>query len=188
MLPPPDAPPPPSSDDAQRQDKSQAAGELFGTVYEELRSIADILARRERSSSLHATALVNEAYLALCQRDPGLSYARDHFLRTAARVMRHLLIDHKRSRATRERHTGGPLPVFDEIVDRYESHVGDLLVVEEALQRIAEDDPETVRLIDLRFFAGLSLTECAQAMDVSVRTVSRWWQLAKAQLMRELRP
>ncbi len=176
--------PPPNSDDPQPP--GQAAGDLFGIVYEELRAIADALARRERTSSLHATALLNEAFVALCKRGTQAPYARDHFLRTAARVMRHLLIDHKRSRATRARHTGGPRPPFDDIVDRYESSVGDLLAVEEALHRIAVDDPESVRLIELRFFAGLSLPECAKAMDVSVRTVSRWWQLARAQLAREL--
>ncbi len=166
---------------------AQAAGHLFSLVYGELHTIANNLSRNQGSGSIHATALVNEAYLALCQRDPNRTFGREHFLRTAARVMRHLLIDHKRSSAARRRREAERQPL-DEIVDRYESRVGDLLLVAEALERIGRDDPDSVRLIDLRFFVGLTMDECATAMEVSPRTVRRWWLLARARLAKELKP
>ncbi|MEO6597286.1 MAG: ECF-type sigma factor [Planctomycetota bacterium] len=165
--------------------EAQAAAQLFSLVYGELHAIANSLARNNHSS-VQATALVNEAYLALCEREPNRTFERDHFLRTAALVMRHLLIDHKRRSASRHRHITTERLPLDELVDRYEARVGDLLVVAEALDRIAIDDPESVRLIDLHFFAGLSLTECASAMDVSPRTITRWWALARARLAKEL--
>lgn len=173
---------PPGEGDAQ-----QAAEHLFSQVYGELHSIANKLSRKQGSDSVHATMLVNEAYLALCQREPGRTFGREHFLRTAARVMRHLLIDHKRSSAARRRREA-QRQLLDDIVDRYEERVGDLLVVAEALERIGREDPDTVRLIDLRFFVGLTMEECAQTMDVSVRTAARWWKLARARLAKELKP
>jgi RNA polymerase sigma factor (TIGR02999 family) len=165
----------------------QAAADLFSLVYSELHTIANRLSRGETSGSVHATMLVNEAFLALCQREPNRAYARQHFLRTAAVVMRHLLIDHKRSSSARRRREVERQPL-DEIVDRYEARVGDLLVVADAIERIGRDDPELVRLIDLRFFVGLTMEECAKAMEVPVRTITRWWQLARARLAKELQP
>ncbi|MBX3463200.1 MAG: sigma-70 family RNA polymerase sigma factor [Planctomycetes bacterium] len=172
-------------DPATRPDDAQAAGELFALVYGELHAIAHNLSRR--SGSVDATALINEAYLALCRRDPNRQFGREHFLRTAARVMRHLLIDHRRSSAARRRREA-ERHLLDDIVDRYEARVGDLLAVNDALERIGRDDPDTVRLIDLRFFVGLSLEECATAMQVSSRTITRLWRLARARLARELQP
>lgn len=184
---PPDGPGDGSKSAPPTAGEGQAAAELFALVYGELHTIADNLSRGDASGSVRATALVNEAYLALCRRDPNRAFGREHFLRTAARVMRHLLIDHKRSSAARRRREALRQPL-DEIVDRYEERVGDLLVVAEALERIGRDDPDTVRLIDLRFFCGLTLQECAKAMEVSPRTITRLWQLARARLARELKP
>ena len=183
-MPPTNSPP----DNAPPSDPRLGAEALFAAVYSELHSIASRLSRGNRSPSLQATALVNEAYLKLCQRDPDRAFDRQHFLRIAARVMRHLLIDHKRSRAARVRLEAADQPALDLIVARYESRVGDLLVVAEALDRIGRDDPDSVRLIDLHFFAGLSLPECAAAMTISVSTARRWWLLARARLAKELKP
>lgn len=177
--------PDPSEQHQAGDGDEQAAQELFSLVYNELHSIANKLSRN--AGSVHATALVNEAYVALCRRDPNQPFKRDHFLNTAAVVMRHLLIDHRRSSEARRRREAGREPL-DEIVARYEARVGDLLEVEDALKRIAADDPDTVRLIDLRFFVGLTLAECATAMGVSTRTITRMWQLARARLMKELGP
>jgi RNA polymerase sigma factor (TIGR02999 family) len=161
---------------------------LFVAVHAELHKIASRISRGDRNPSMHATVLVNEAYLALRGRTEERTFERQHFLRTAARVMRHLLIDHKRSRAVRQRHVESARPGLDQIVERYESRVGDLLTVADALERIGKDDPDSVRLIDLHFFAGLSLAECAEALDISLSTAQRWWQLARARLARELAP
>lgn len=161
------------------------AGALFTAVYDELRQIAGRLARGSGSATLRATALVHEAYLALCNQKPEPRYERQHFLRTAARVMRHLLIDHKRGRR-REQSIGTDAELFDAIVARYEAQVGDLEEVEAALERIGRDDPDSVRLIELRFFAGLTLPECASAMEISESTAGRWWRFARARLAKEL--
>jgi RNA polymerase sigma factor (TIGR02999 family) len=174
----------PTDDPPATAGDQQAAEQLFALVYGELHRIANNLSR---SSSMRATTLINEAYLALCRRDPSRPFGREHFLRTAARVMRHLLIDHRRSNAARRRREAERQPL-DDIVDRYEARVGDLLAVGDALERIGRDDPDTVRLIDLRFFVGLTLEECARAMDVSPRTVTRLWRLARARLAKELQP
>lgn len=161
---------------------------LFAAVHAELHRMARRISRGSSDPSLRATALVNEAYLALAGHSPERVFERQHFLRTAARVMRHLLIDHKRSRARRENHLATSQPLLDRILDRYEARVGDLLQVADAIEQIGKDDPDSVRLIDLHFFAGLSLPECAETMQVSLSTVQRWWQLARARLARELEP
>lgn len=161
---------------------------LFAAVHAELHLIARRISRGSCDPSLRATVLVNEAYLAMAGQSPDRVFERQHFLRTAARVMRHLLIDHKRSRARRESHIATSQPLLDLILDRYEARVGDLLQVSDAIERIGKDDPDSVRLIDLRFFAGLSLPECAEAMQISLSTVQRWWQLARARLAKELGP
>lgn len=161
---------------------------LFVAVHAELHAMARHIARGNSDPSLRATALVNEAYVRLRGDATERVFERQHFLRTAARVMRHLLIDHKRSRARRQRHIDPTRDAFDAILERYESRVGDLLEVAEAIERIGRDDPDSVRLIDLRFFAGLSLPECAEAMAISLSTAQRWWQLARARLAKELGP
>lgn len=177
-----------SPEDLPQPYAPMGADALFAAVYGELHAIAAQLARGDRDPSAGATALVNEAYVRLCQRSPERAFERQHFLRTAARVMRHLLIDHKRSRAVRERHLETTHQPLDAIVARYETHVGDLLAVADALERIGASDPDSVRLIDLHFFAGLSLPECAVAMGISASTAQRWWQLARARLAKELAP
>jgi len=162
------------------------ADALFSLVYTELHRIAARLAHGDRDSSVRATALVSDAYVALRQRQVGLPADQEAFLRVAARAMRHLLIDHKRARKTRERHVIPRSSTLDAIVEHCEASVGDLQDVEAALQRIADTDPDSVRLIELHFFAGLSLQECATTMGISYATACRRWQLARARLAGEL--
>jgi RNA polymerase sigma-70 factor, ECF subfamily len=168
-------------------DPAPDADALFSLVYTELHRIAERLARGDRDASVRATALVSDAYLALRQRQTSLPADQVAFLRVAARAMRHLLIDHKRARKTREQHVRPQSSMLDAIVDRCEASVGDLQDVEAALQRIGETDPDSVRLIELHFFAGLSLQECATTIGVSYATACRRWQLARARLAGELR-
>lgn len=168
-------------------DPAASADALFSLVYAELHRIAERLAHGDRDASVRATALVSDAYVALRQRQSGLPADQVAFLRVAARAMRHLLIDHKRARKTREQHVRPLSSPLDAIVDHCEASVGDLQDVEAALQRIGEHDPDTVRLIELHFFAGLSLHECATTIGISYATACRRWQLARARLAAELR-
>ena len=164
-----------------------ALDRLFGMVYSELRQ----LARRQLHvtpvhHTLSTTALVHEAYLKLSADARWSTRDRSHFFALAARAMRHILIDHARRRTRRKR--GGsetPLSLDDAQIpvnDRGE----ELLALDEALERLAAVDPELARLVEWRFFAGLSVEEVAQILAVSDRTVKRQWRAARAFLYQEL--
>jgi RNA polymerase sigma factor (TIGR02999 family) len=164
-----------------------ALDEVFGVVYAELRK----LARRQLQvtpvqHTLSTTALVHEAYLKLSVDARWSTRDRSHFFALAARAMRHILIDHARRRTRRKR--GGPeapLSLEDAQVpvhDRGE----ELLALDQALERLAAVDPELARLVEWRFFAGLSVEEVAQILEVSDRTVKRQWRAARAFLYQQL--
>lgn len=165
----------------------EALGELMPLVYDELHRLAGAYLRREnREHTLQPTALVNEAYLKLVdQRHPNWKN-RAQFFGVAAQLMRRILIDHARRHQASKR--GG---------DRCQlslSNVGafgnqpdaDLLTLHDALERLAVIDPDQSRLVELRFFGGLTIEETAQVMQVSHATVEREWRVAKAWLKREL--
>lgn len=169
------------------QGDEDALGELMPLVYDELHRLAGAYLRREqREHTLQPTALVNEAYLKLVdQRHPNWQN-RAQFFGVAAQLMRRILIDHARRHRASKR--GG---------DRCQlslSNVGafgnqpdaDLLTLHEALERLAELDSEQARLVELRFFGGLTIEETAEVMHVSHATVEREWKVAKAWLKREL--
>ncbi|MDX2197829.1 MAG: ECF-type sigma factor [Phycisphaerae bacterium] len=173
----------------------------FERVYEELRRIArrQLLGER-RDHTLQATALVNEAWLKLLNArtsdsaSPAADVApadRAIFLASASRAMRQILIDHARARAS-EKRGGDPAghPPRKVSLDALELAVGEnfetILAVDEALSRLHEHDDELARLVELRFFAGLSEDEAAELLGISPRTVRRSWVVAKAWLRREL--
>jgi RNA polymerase sigma-70 factor, ECF subfamily len=163
-------------------------------VYEELRHIARRYIHRERpGNSLQATALVNEAYLRLVDV-AGVSWKdRVHFFAVCAQMMRRILVDAARARASAKR--GGQaqrvahssVVNFDEIADVSSKRGNELIAVDDALTALAQIDPRKARIIELRFFGGLSVEETAEALEVSPQTVLRDWKLAKAWLQRELR-
>ena len=167
---------------------NQAAfDEVFPLVYAELRRIAGREMRREKPGrTLQTTALVHEAYLRLL-KDASLSFEnRAHFLGVAARAMREILIEHARARAARKRGGGGVRVTLDDAMASLASPSIDVLALEEALQRLARLDQRHARVVELRYFGGMSVEETAAALDLSPATVKRDWTLARAWLYREL--
>jgi RNA polymerase sigma factor (TIGR02999 family) len=164
-----------------------AIDRLFEVVYAELRRIAQRQLRGAvREETLSTTALVHEAYLKL-SRDAGWSVRdRGHFFALAARAMRHVLVDHARHRGRAKRGGGAvPLSLDDALVPAPE-RAEELLALDGALDRLESADPELARLVEWRFFAGLSVEEVAELLEVSDRTVKRRWRAARAFLYRDL--
>jgi RNA polymerase sigma factor (TIGR02999 family) len=165
-----------------------ALDELTPLVLGELRQLAAAYLRRERPDhTLQPTALVNEAYLRLVGQRQGRWQGRHHFYGIAARLMRQILVEHARRHGA-EKRGGGRVAVSlahaDELAGSQEV---DILDVHEALERLAAFDPQQARVVELRFFGGLSIEEAAEALGVGHATVEREWALARAWLRRELR-
>ncbi len=166
----------------------QAMEDVLPLLYSELRDIAAHYARGERSGhTLQATAIVHEAYVRLIE-SPGIEWQnRNHFLGTAARVMRRVLVDHARER-NRLKRGGGQRPVT--LADAAELGRGqspDLVALDDALRTLEEVDRRLVEVVELRYFGGLSIAETAAYLDVSMTTVTRRWRRARAWLYEELR-
>ena len=162
--------------------------QLIPLVHAELRRIALRCMRDERAGhSLQATALVNEAYMRLVDINRINWQDRAHFLSMAARLMRRVLVDHARSRGYRKRGGGAvKVTLVDGLLVSHERG-RDLVALDDALTALATVDDRKSRVIELRFFGGLSVEETAAILKVSVDTVMRDWKLAKAWLSRELR-
>jgi RNA polymerase sigma-70 factor (ECF subfamily) len=164
-----------------------ALDRLAPLVYQELRRLARRHMRREQAgNTLQTTALVNEAYLRLADAG-GVSWQdRTHFFAVAAQMMRRILVDAARARRSEKR--GGPAARvnFDQVAEVVPSPANDLVALDDALNTLAEVDPRKVRVIELRFFGGLSVEETAAVLGVSPQTVMRDWKLAKAWLTLEM--
>lgn len=160
---------------------------LFYLVYDDLKVVAHNRLLQERDGhTLETTALLHEAYLRLVRTEGTDWRDRAHFFAVASRVIRHVLVDHARSRNA-EKRGGGRTPVTLEPGTAAVSEpVLKVLALEEALQALAEHSPRMVQVVECRFFGGLSVKETAAALDVSTRTVERAWQRARAYLYREL--
>jgi len=186
--------------DLVREGDQQAAAELLPVVYQELRRLARSHMAAERAGhTLQATALVHEAYLRLVGDQarngaPSGSGAsawdcRGHFFAAAAEAMRRILIEHARSRNTAKRGgQQGRVELSDQraAIDSQSSNLADLLALDEALQRLAVEAPAKAELVKLRYFAGLSLEESAEAMGISLATAKRHWAFARAWLFNAL--
>ncbi|MBI4500452.1 MAG: sigma-70 family RNA polymerase sigma factor [Gemmatimonadetes bacterium] len=174
--------------DMRGQSREAAVERLFPLVYNELRVLARAHLRRERSDhTLQATALVHEAYLRLLGGVQPPWNDRQHFFRAAAEAMRRILIEHARKRGRVKR--GGKRQRV-ELSDVDLANSGDpdrLLALDEAFRRLEEQDPQAADVVRLRFFAGLSVEETAQATGLSERTVKREWAFARAWLYDALR-
>lgn len=164
-----------------------ALDELLPLVYDHLRGIASSQLRLERDDhTLQATALVHEAYLKLAQSN-SLSVAdRGHFFRVAARAMRQILVDHARARHRAKRGGSGERVVLEPEHAVAPSPEEDVLAVDAALGRLAVLEPRQANVIELRYFAGLSIEQTAESLGVSIATVKRDWQVARAWLQRDL--
>ena len=163
-----------------------ARGRLIDAVYDELRRLARGHLRRERDHhSLAPTALVHEAYLKLIDQRHTKWQNRAQFFAIAARIMRRILVDHARSRGAAKR--GAPTTLlFDDMAAAPGGIDVDVLALDAAMEKLAGIDERQTRLVELRFFAGLTVDETAAALDVAPITVKRDWALARAWLFREL--
>lgn len=161
---------------------ADALKRLIAAVYQELRRLAQHYMQGQRPDhSLQATELVHEAYLRLAGHDAPDWQNRAHFLAVAAQVMRNLLVDHARARQRLKRGGGGNTQL-DEALILAGPQSEELMAVHEALERLAALDPRQGRIVELRYFGGLSIDEVAAVLGVSDRTVKREWQIAKAWL------
>jgi len=162
---------------------------LLPLVYDELRKLAQGYMGNERSThTLQATALVHEAYIRLVDWKNVSWQNRAHFFATAAGVMRRILVDHAREKKALKRGGGGPLTLaLDEAVSFPQPSEGvDILSLHESLDELAAFDPQQAKIVELRFFGGLTTEETAHALSISDRTVKREWQIAKAWLFNRL--
>ena len=165
-----------------------ALEQLTPRVYRELRRIAGHFMQNESPDrSIQATALVHEAYLRLIDVTNVDWQHRAHFFAVSARIMRHILLDAARARASAKRGGNQPCVNLDEIPDVSGRRGNELIALDDALQALALVDPRKARVIELRFFGGLSVEETAAVLKVSPDTVMRDWRLARAWLMLELR-
>lgn len=187
------APEPPSITEllaAAQAGDTRAQDAAANAVYAELRAIADGYLKRERADhTLQPTALVNEAYMRLVgQHAPWKN--RKHFFGIAAQMMRRILVDHARRSSATRRDREMIIPLNDAIVDGRPDGAAmdmEILGVHDALEALERIDPRQARVVELRFFVGLSITEIADVMDISEATVSREWSMARAWLHERLR-
>jgi len=168
--------------------RARASEELLPLVYEQLRAVAaHQMGRERRDHTLQATALVHEAYLRLAG-DTEIGWDnRAHFFGAAARAMRRIVIEHARARGRLKRGGDARRVPLSNVVDLLtEADAAQALAVDEAIERLALQDPRMAEIVQLRFFAGMSVDQTARALQISERTVRREWALARAWLTREL--
>ncbi len=166
-----------------------AVNELMPLVYDELRSLASRCLRSERPGhTLQATSLVHEAYLRLVGAEDQSWENRAHFFATAAMAIRHILVEHARRRKRLKRGGDRQRLSLDEVEPSAPQDDEQLVLLDEALTRLAEFDPQKARTVELRFFAGLTVDEVAAVLGCSASTVAREWRVARAYLRTELEP
>jgi RNA polymerase sigma factor (TIGR02999 family) len=165
----------------------RARDDLFAAVYGQLRRMARRHMRRESpGNTLQTTALVNEAYLRLVDATSVSWRDRAHFFALSAQMMRRILVDAARARTAAKR-GGAARPVYlDEIPDVSTERASELLALDEALNNLSQMDPRKVKVIELRFFGGLTVEETAEVLAISPQSVMRDWRLAKVWVLREL--
>jgi RNA polymerase sigma factor (TIGR02999 family) len=173
---------------ASAQGDPHAAEELLPLVYDELRRLAaHKLAQEATGQTLEATALVHEAYLRLLGDSREAWENRRHFFAAAAEAMRRILVEQAR-RKQRVRHGGGKKRIdFEEACSLVQPPSEDLLALDEALTRLAALNPDRAEVVKLRFFAGLTMSEIAQALGISLPTAERYWAFARTWLYAELK-
>jgi RNA polymerase sigma factor (TIGR02999 family) len=170
------------------QGNETARDALIPLIYDELRRIARRNLWRERPDhTLQSAALVNEVYLRLVRHEAPDWQNRAHFFGVAAHMMRHILVDHARNRLAAKRGAGAPQLSLDPDIGLRQKEPMDLIALESALNKLATMDPQQSRLIELRFFGGLSIEETAVVMGISPRTVERSWAAARAWLRVEMK-
>jgi RNA polymerase sigma factor (TIGR02999 family) len=165
----------------------EVEAQLIPQVYDELRRLAAHYMRAERRNhTLQPTALVNEAYTVLVQQPQVPWQSRAHFFATASHLMRHILVDHARRRNAAKRGGVQRQVTLTDAVFQVEDRTIDLIILNEALDRLTELDPRQARIVEYHFFGGLNFAEIAEVLDLSERTVKRDWSMARAWLKGEL--
>jgi RNA polymerase sigma factor (TIGR02999 family) len=166
---------------------ADALNQLTPLVYGELRRIAGHHLRRERPDhTLQSTALVHEVYLKLIDQQRVQWQDRDHFFAVASQMIRRILISHARAHKAAKRGAGATKLLFDEAIGLPGGGSADLLALDDALESLSQVDPQQGRIVELRFFGGLSIEATAKILEISPATVKRDWNVAKAWLYREL--
>jgi len=173
---------------AWAQGSPGADEELLRAVYQELRRQAQRAMRREGSEhTLQATALVHEAYLRLADQRPSAWRNRSQFFGIAAQMMRRILVDHARARLADKRGGGATAITLDESsASSRDADPIEVLALHDALDRLAVLDPQQAKVVELRYFGGMSIEETAEALELSPATIKREWAVARAWLAREL--
>ena len=165
----------------------EALDALIPLVYKELRRVAHAHLRNERSDhTLQTAALVNEAYLRLVGIDPPHWESRTHFFAIAGRVMRQILVDYARRHRAGKRGAGACRVSLDDVVERPREQQVDVVALDDALQALSALDPRQAQVVELRFFAGMSLQDISAALGIAPATVQRDWTAARAWLHREM--
>ncbi len=163
---------------------AQMVDDILPLIYDELRRLAGNYLRRERSDhTLQPTALVHEAYIKLIDQTQVKWQNRAHFFGIAANIMRRILVDYARQHKAEKR--GGAaekMPLEEEILIVSEGKSAELLALDEALENLAKIDPQKSKIVELRYFGGLSVEETAEVMNCSAVTIKRQWRMAKAWL------
>ena len=173
---------------AMRAGDERAAESLLPLVYQELHRLARSYMRRERPEhTLQATALINEAYLRLAHQDVDW-HNREHFIAVAANVMRRVLVDYARAHRAEMRGGGLKRVELEEGLAITSGRMDEVVMMDEALSRLGERSPRQARVVELRYFGGLSVEEIARLLGIAPRSVKRDWSLGRIWLFRELRP
>jgi RNA polymerase sigma-70 factor, ECF subfamily len=168
---------------------SEALDRVLPLVYDELhRAARRQMARENAEHTLQATALINEVYLRLVNFPDVNWQNRAHFFAVCSKLMRRILTDMARSRLAQKRGGGAAEVMFDEARFGSDDPSSDVLALDEAMDRLAAFDPRKSRVVELRFFGGLSVEETAEVLNISQETVLRDWRMAKVWLLRELTP
>jgi len=165
----------------------EAMRTLVPLVYDELRRLAHRYLQKERPDhTLQSTALVHEAYVRLVKQEGGKFQNRAHFFAICAQLMRQILIEYARSQRAAKRDRGQKVTLNDEVALVKKSRSVDLVALDEALEGLAKLDAQQSRIVELRFFGGLSIEETSQVLGISPATVKRDWSTAKAWLHHEM--
>ena len=177
----------PTTRGLEQRHNQAALDRLLPLIYTELRQLARRYMRRERPGhTMQTTALIHEAYLRLVDQNQVRWENQAHFFGIAARLMRQILIEHARSHSRAKRGGGAGTISLDEAALVSQARAAELLALDDALERLAAVDPRKGRVVELRFFGGLSVEEAATVLNVAPNTVLRDWRLAKAWLHREI--
>jgi RNA polymerase sigma factor (TIGR02999 family) len=169
-----------------RTGDEEALHRLLPLVYEELRRVARRHLRAERADhTLQTTALIHEAYLRLVNQGASAAQDRCHFIALTSHLMRQILVDHARARLAKKRGGGWRITLAEDLAAAVPVET-DVLAVDDALVRLAALDPQQARVVELRYFGGLSIRETAEVLGVSEATVKREWATARAWLHREI--